>query len=124
MVHIGRSRSLEESHEESRKKIGRGGIVGKRSEKEILAAPFTKALPDSRPAASCRRESRLVMPQRKRNKDRQEGRIHHSMTLRQRAFLAGARGSDLVGERLLLVVLPRGTLGTLRDRSARRVGTE
>jgi hypothetical protein len=46
------------------------------------------------------------------------------MTLRQRAFLAGARGSDLVGERLLLVVLPRGTLRTLRDRSARRVGTE
>jgi hypothetical protein len=64
-----------ESHEESRKKkISRGGIAGKKSEKkETLAAPFTKALPETRPAASCRRESRLVMPQQKRNKDRQEG---------------------------------------------------
>lgn len=103
----------------------RRALGRKKETDETLAAPFTGALSEPRPAASCPRDLTAGEEERSRGDVLPKG-LEPDDTIRvDRWALYPDSGSDLALENVLFSSwYHRGLLGTLRNRSARRVGTE
>lgn len=92
----------------------------KKKNDKTLAAPFTGALPKFRPAASCRRESHGISQRGEEVEEMSPIRLEPNDTLIGRFFPPEA----ILLENECSSWYCGGLPGTLRNRSARRVGTE